>query len=194
MEKKEEKELPEIPEFPSITPDMLKYTLHLLEREGMVFYWGGKAYIPTQRGWRLLTEIKPVEEEIIAYGSSNIKAESDTSISLVKGDEIDESVIGIKANKSAKELSEEMKIALKAARKVRVTIRVGGYEDVFEACGSPALEMSDDGKITIRKDDEIDESVVCIVADKAAKDLKEEILQEIRKDGNEIRVILEALP
>ena len=34
----------------------------------------------------------------------------------------------------------------------------------------------------------------CIVADKAAKDLKEEILQEIRKDGNEIRIVLEALP
>lgn len=49
---------------PTITPNMIKNTLDVLEAKGMVYYMGGAAYIPTEQGWRLLTEIKNLKTRL----------------------------------------------------------------------------------------------------------------------------------
>ncbi|MEM5794361.1 MAG: DUF371 domain-containing protein [Candidatus Aenigmatarchaeota archaeon] len=193
--KKETKEMREIePELPAITPEMIRATFEALEAKGMVFYTETGAYIPTERGWKLLMEIKPVKEEIIAYGHPNISAMHKTTFEITKSGEIKKDadcIIGVKANKSCKDLSKEIKEALKEGKKVEITISAGGIEDKVIAYGSPALKLSHVEDIVVRKSDFIDNRTLAILSNKAACDLKRELVEKLKTLGTEIKITIE---
>jgi hypothetical protein len=189
------KEMREIePELPAITPEMIRTTFEALEAKGLVFYTETGAYIPTERGWKLLMEIKPVREEIIAYGHPNITATHKTTFEITKAEEIKKDadcIIGVKANKACKDLSKEFKDALKEGKKVEIKIQVEGMEDVIIAYGSPALKLSNGEDIVVRKSDFIDNRTLAILANKAACDLKRELIEKLKDSKTEIKIILE---
>ncbi|MFH8086222.1 MAG: DUF371 domain-containing protein [Candidatus Aenigmatarchaeota archaeon] len=193
--KKEAKEMREIePEFPTITPEMIRTTFEALEAKGMIFYTETGVYIPTERGWKLLMEIKPVKEEIIAYGHPNISATHKTTFEITKSGEIRKDadcVIGVKANKACKDLSKEIKEALKEGKKVEIKISAAGIEDVIIAYGSPALKLSHVEDIVIRKSDFIDNRTLAILANKAACDLKRELVEKLKNPETEIKITIE---
>ncbi|MFH8120636.1 MAG: DUF371 domain-containing protein [Candidatus Aenigmatarchaeota archaeon] len=193
--KKETKEMREIePELPAITPEMIRATFEALEAKGMVFYTETGAYIPTERGWKLLMEIKPVKEEIIAYGHPNISAMHKTTFEITKSGEIKKDadcIIGVKANKACKDLSKEIKEALKEGKKVEIKISAAGIEDVIIAYGSPALKLSHAEDIVVRKSDFIDNRTLAILANKAACDLKRELVEKLKNPETEIKITIE---
>ncbi|MGC8812077.1 MAG: DUF371 domain-containing protein [Candidatus Aenigmatarchaeota archaeon] len=193
--KKGIKEMREIePELPAITPEMIKTTFEALEAKGMVFYTESGAYIPTEKGWKLLMEVKPVKEEIIAYGHPNVTAKHQTTFEITKAEEIKKDadcIIGVKASKACKDLSKEMKDALKEGKKVEIKIQAEGMEDTITAYGSPALKLTHAEDIVVRKSDFIDSRTLAILANKAACDLKKELVEKLKDPKTEIKIILE---
>lgn len=194
IEKKEAEEEVEPKGMPEITPEMIQTTLKALEAEGMVQYVGGEAYIPTEKGWKLLMEVKPIKEEIIAYGHPNITATHTTTFEITKAEEIKKDancIIAVKANKACKDLSKEMKDALKEGRKVEIIVEAEGIKDKIVAYGSPALKLTNPEDIVVRKSDFIDNRTLAILADKAANEIKQELIEKLRKAGVKIKITLE---
>jgi hypothetical protein len=188
-----------LPGGPTITPEMINLVHKTLETHGLIYYSEGKIYIPTEKGWRLLTEIKPVKEEINAYGSQEIIATSNSCIGITRLEKIEnlkekECIIGVKSDKSCKELNNEFKNALKGGSRLRVTIEADGINDELLAYGSPALKLSSQEDIIIRKDDFIDGRTLAILCNKSANDLKKELIEKLKNPETKVKIILEILP
>jgi hypothetical protein len=180
--------------MPEITSEMILSTFRALESKGMVQYMEGGYYVPTESGWKLLMEVKPVKEEIVAYGHPNITATHTATIEITKSKEMSKEadcIIGVGANKGCKDLSKEFKDALKAGRKVEITLEAEGVSDKINAYGSPALNLTNPEDIVVRKSDFIDGRTLAILADKAANDLKQDLVEKLRNPKTEIKMTLE---
>jgi hypothetical protein len=103
----------------------------------------------------------------------------------------DDSIIGVRANKSCSELKREVRERLKMSQKIKITISVDGVEDKIIALGSPALEITDDKDIVIEKTDAVDDKTLAILSDKAASDLKEGLRKKLKNKNTKIKIILE---
>jgi len=182
---------------PKITPEVLEIVLRTLESEGLIHYEAGKAYIPTEAGWKILMETKPVKEEILAYGHKNVEATHTTTLEITKVGEITKDadcIIAVKADKACKDLSKEFKNKLKEARKVEITIEAEGVEDKIIAYGSPALKLTHAEDIVIRKSDFIDNRTLAILADKVANELKQDLVEKLRNPETKVKITLEIKP
>lgn len=192
MRKKGMEKLPETPQpLPAITPEMLQTTFKVLESHGMVYQRGGTVYIPTEKGWKVLMTIGP-KEIVTAYGHPDILATSKNCIKITKRDQIgkDDAIIGIKADKACRDLSEEFKKALKSGKKLKITIEAEGVSESILSFCSPALILEGAECFEVRKDDEINESTVGILSEKSASDLSEELKKKLRAEV-EIKIVLE---
>jgi hypothetical protein len=196
------RKMQEIPETapepsPAITPDMIKTALEALERRGVIFYAEGGAYIPTESGWKLLTEIKPVREVILARGHQNVKAMNQKMFVIVKDADIRkdfDAVIAVKADKACGDLSADFRNAVKGAKRLEITIEAEGVIDKVMAYGSPAMMITNFGEIAVRKNDVIDDRTLGIMADKSANELKQELVEKLRNPKTEVKIILEIKP
>jgi len=180
--------------MPEITPDMIQTTLKALEAEGMVEYMSGGIYIPTESGWTLLMTGKQEKEEIIAHGHPNITATHMTTFEITKSESLGKEadcIIAVKANKACKDLSKDMRDTLKMAKKIEITIEAGGINDKIVAFGSPALKLTHPEEIVIRKRDFIDNRTLAILANKAAFELKRELVEELKKPETKVKITLE---
>jgi hypothetical protein len=196
MEEKRRIKLQEIEPggMPEITPEMIRLTFRALETKGLIYYMKGGIYVPTEKGWRLLMEVKPTKEEIIAYGHPNITATHKTTLEITKASEIKKDadcIIGVKANKACIDLKKGFKDALMEAKKVEIEIETEGIKDKIVAFGSPALKLTSQEDIVIRKSDFIDGRTLAILADKAACDLKKELAEKLKNPETKIKVTLE---
>jgi hypothetical protein len=187
--KVEEKEEPE--PMPRITPEMIQSARRILEAEGMIYYKKGGIYVPTEKGWKLLMEIRPIKEEIIAWGDEKILATDTEKLGITKSSDIKNYTIGIKANKACNDLSEELKEALKQAKKIEIFIEADGIKDKIVAFGSPALKLTSEDEIVIRKDDFIDDSTLAILADKSVSEINKELIKKNRNPKTEIKITIE---
>lgn len=193
MERKSQEKEPHTP-MPEITPEMIRTTLEALEAKGLVHYIGEKAYIPTEAGWKLLQEVAPIKERITAYGHPNITAKHKTTLEITKSKEIEKDadcIIAVKANKACTDLKKEFISALSSAKKVEINIEVDGIVDKIIAFGSPALKLTHTKDIVIRKSDFIDERTLAILADKAACDLKKELVEKLKNPDTKVKITLE---
>jgi hypothetical protein len=180
---------------PAITPEMISDIFQTLSTKGMIHYDKGAAYIPTERGWRLLMSIEPVEEVVEAFGHPEIEASSLDKIKIVKGNFVkDNGVIGVRANKSCVELSKKFKDALKSDRKLEIVLEADDVEEVFSAYCSPALELTSKDEVSISKDDMIDASTIGIMSEKAASDLKRELVEKLKNPNTKLRLKLKVKP
>lgn len=194
-EKTEDKEIPEV--IPEITPRMVETTLSILESRGLVHYMGGGAYVPTEGGWKLLQQVEPAKEEINAYGHPDITATHTTAIGITREGNYTKDgncIIGVRSDKSCTDFDEKFKIGLKNAKKVEIRIKAGIISDKIIAYGSPALILSNKRHIVIRKGDFIDDRTAAILADKAACDLKRNLIKKIKNPKTEVKIILEIKP
>src|SRR5881296_4089631 len=101
------------PEYgPEITPEMIQQTFGALEARGLIYYYKGGLYVPTKSGWKLFVDSKKVREEITAWGHPNVKASHSSCIEITKSDSLrkeGDCIVGVKADKSCKQLTAEMK-------------------------------------------------------------------------------------
>jgi len=180
--------------MPEITPEMIQTTLRALEAKGMVQYMEGGYYVPTEKGWKLLTEIKQAKEEIVAYGHPNVTATHTTTFEITRAKDIKKDagcIIAIRANKACKDLNKEVKDALKEGRKVEITLEVDGTRDKVVAYGSPALKLTHTEDIVVRKSDFIDNRTLAILADKAAFELDQDLIEKLRDPKTEVKITVE---
>jgi hypothetical protein len=173
------------------TPEMIEFTLAELQSKGLVEYFEG-AYTPTKKAQELFKKVKPIRDEIIAFGHPKISAESRVKIKITKKDQPKEDcVIGVRANKSARELNPEIKERLKLGEKVKISISINEVEEKISAYGSPALELSDEECIVITKTDSIEKGTIAIFADKSASDLGKALKEELKNENEKIKIVLE---
>lgn len=176
---------------PTITPEMVRTVLHALETKGMVRYFEGGIYIPTEKGWKLLMSTKTYREEVEAVGCPEITGISEVSIKISKHEKVDESTVGVRADKACSDFSEEFKNALKSNKILEVTLEAEDVSDFFTAYCSPALVLSSNSEISVRKDDKIDPSTIGIMSDKSASDLKRELIEKLKDPKAKLKIILE---
>ncbi|RKX44127.1 MAG: DUF371 domain-containing protein, partial [Thermotogae bacterium] len=100
-------------------------------------------------------------------------------------------IICIKASKALKDLDEKIKKALKSGKKVKIRIIVDGIVDELEAFGDSRLSFESDFSMVIRKSDYVDGRTLAIKANKAAKDIKRELVEKLRNP--EQRVVVEII-
>jgi hypothetical protein len=188
------KESKEAEAAPEITPHMIRETVKALEAKGLAHYMDSGVYAPTESGWKLLMETKDAKEEIIAYGHPNITATHRTTLEITKSIEIKrdaDCIIGVRASKSCKDLSREIRNALKNGNKVEMIMEADGVTEKIVAFGSPALKLTNDEDIVMRKSDFIDNRTLAILADKAACDLEKEFVEKLKDPTTEIKITLE---
>ncbi len=90
-------------------------------------------------------------------------------------------IIGIDANKSVSELSEELKrIAKSDTAIIVIVLEACGVRDVVLCRGSSKLVLGDERRIVIRRSRFIGPETLCIESNKAASDLSRELIDALR--------------
>ncbi len=123
-------------------------------------------------------------EEIIAYGHPNITARHRTTLQMTKDKEITlraDCVIGVRADKSVRDLSRELKSHLIEEGSVSITISVRGMGFSLEAFGDPRLRLTHARDVVVRKSDFVDDRTLVIRSTAAARDLPREMVRAMRR-------------
>ncbi|MEM5783269.1 MAG: DUF371 domain-containing protein [Candidatus Aenigmatarchaeota archaeon] len=132
-----------------------------------------------------------IEDIIIAKGNEDIVAMDPQKIIITKSNvAFDDSVIGTNADKSANDLSNEIKEALKSRKKIHVVIRAGDVEDEIIAFGSFDIKASDKQNIVLTKTDFIDSATIGVKSNKSARQLSRELVKQLRIPDNLIEIYL----
>ena len=121
--------------------------------------------------------------EFIAYGHENIIGKHKTTIEFTKDDFVTKKgdcILGIKLSEVPKAFSGKVKIKLK----------VGDSEDEIVAIANKNFKHSNE--FVVRKSDFLDSRTFATNADKAAVDIKREIVEKLKK-GKKIEIILESV-
>ena len=178
---------------PEITPEMIQSTFKALEAEGLIRYMKGGAYLPTEKGWKLLREVVSGREKIIGYGHEKIIAKDENCFEITKNKKPrgEDSVIAVRADKGCKDLNERFKAAAKTANRMFITIEAGDVTENITAYGSPALRLTDANEIVVRKSDFIDGKTVAILADKSANEFSKEMKKALKNPKTEVKITLE---
>ena len=178
---------------PEITPEMVQSVFTTLESKGLVHYMRGGAYVPTERGWKLLRGVVLGKEIIKAYGHKDILAKDENCFEITtnKDPKGEDSVIAVHADKGCRSLSDEFKVAVKSARKMSITIEAGGAVEIITAYGSPALKLTDANEIVVTKSDLIDGKTVAILSDKSANQLSKTMKEKLKNPKTKIKITFE---
>ncbi len=132
-------------------------------------------------------------DEIVAAGHKLIKAKHKTTIEITKEDFLTEKgdcIIGIKADKACFDLKDEVKMALKQGKKVKIVLEVNGIRDEVIGFGSKELILESKTSIVIRKSSFIDDRTVAIKANKSAADLNRRLVEELKNPDAKLIVRL----
>lgn len=124
-----------------------------------------------------------LRERVTCYGHENVKATHRSTLEITKEDYLTprgDCIICVKANKGLKELSDEIKEALKSGRKVKIRITADGIVDELEAVGDERLTFENEISMVIRKSEYVDGRTLAIRASKAARDIKRELVEKLR--------------
>jgi len=124
-----------------------------------------------------------IKETIICYGHKNVKATHRSTLEITKEDYLTprgDCIICVKANKGLKELSDEIKEALKSGKKVKIRITADDIVDELEAVGDEILTFENEISMVIRKSEYVDGRTLAIRANKAARDIKRELVEKLK--------------
>jgi len=178
---------------PEITPEMVYSVFTTLESRGLIHHMKGGAYVPTEKGWKLLRGKVSGRAVITAYGHENILARDEECFEITtnKDPKGEDSVIAVRANKSCKTLNNKFKDAAKSANKIIITIEAGNVVENIIAYGSPALKLTDANEIVVRKSDFIDGKTIAILADKSANEFSESMKESLKDPKTEVKITFE---
>lgn len=137
-----------------------------------------------------------VVEVLRARGHPRITARHPATLMITREKEVGpkgDCIVAVGADKGAKDLSGALKRAIRAGRRVRVTLRVGDVAEVIQGFGDPRLGQENPKDIVIRKSRFTCGRTVAIKADKAASDLSRDFVSRLLDPAAEIQVSIEAL-
>ena len=142
---------------------------------------------------------KIIETDIvIAQGNKLVKGTHKSTFELTKEDYLTprgDCIIAIKANKGVSSLSPSIKNLLrKNSTKVYILLVTDkGSFDIVKAQGSEKLKLTSNISLVIRKSSYIDGRTLAIKANKAAKDLNRELINDLRNPNTKLIVIIVAI-
>jgi hypothetical protein len=132
----------------------------------------------------MLMDVLEVVEEIEAFGHPLVKATHRTTFEVTREWHLTERgdcIIAVGANKAARDLSEEFKMAARRpGAEITVIIEANGEMDAAKSFGSPNLTFTHPTDIVVRKSNYICGRTVAIKADKAACDLSRRLIEKIK--------------
>ena len=135
-------------------------------------------------------------ERIIAYGHPNVKATHRTTFEITKETWLTprgDCIIGINASKSPKELNNELKELLtKDNTLVVVILLTKNSYDYALGRGSSKLTLTDNVRCIFRRSNYASPNTVAILMNKAAKDLRRDLIEDLKR-GSRLEAIILAL-
>ncbi len=134
--------------------------------------------------------------EIVCFrGHKNIRATHPTTFEITREDYLTprgDCIIGVCASKGLKDFRREFKeIALSDDALVLIILvsELGNY-DVIRAYGSSKLTYEDPTRIIVRKSNYTSPSTIAVRADKAAKDLNRDLINDFKKGLNGLAIFI----
>ncbi len=141
--------------------------------------------------------VKRVREVIFAHGHENIRALHGTTLEITKNEELTprgDCIIAVGASKAVRDLSENFKsLARRKNATIIVRIEAEGIKDEIHGKGDPRLIFGDPESMVIRKSTYICPRTLMIKANKAAKDIRRDLIELIKKRSVKIKIELEVL-
>jgi len=137
-----------------------------------------------------------MKEELLAYGHPNILSNHKTTIEITKDDNLTKNgncIIGIKANKACFDINKNIKNLLKEGKYIKIIFSVNNLKDEIVARGSQNLILENKKDIVIRKSNFIDDRTLAINADKAACDIKRNLIESLKNKNNKIKIELKII-
>ena len=135
-----------------------------------------------------------VEEYFEAYGDKNIRAAHPTSFEFTKDNYLTrkgDCILGIKASKSATDLTEDFKRLAKNRNSIiHVSIEVDGIIETAIGYGHPSLTYTHPRDMVFRKSIYTCERTIMIRSSKAAKDFSRQIIQMLKNPYQKIEITL----
>ncbi len=130
-----------------------------------------------------MNKIEMAFEIVKSRGHVNVTATHKTTIEITKDDyltPLGDCIIGIQADKTSGEFSDEFKRLAKNDDSVIIVVFVTKNSiDIVWGRGSRKLVLNNKRKIIIRKSDHIDDATIMINADKAARDLSRQLIEDL---------------
>ena len=120
--------------------------------------------------------------EFVAYGHENVLGKHKTTLEFTKDDFLTKQgdcILGIKLDK----------IPFAMSGKIKIILKVDDLEDEITCVANK--NFKDDNEFVIRKSDFLDDRTFATNANKAATDIKREIVEELKK-GKKIEITLES--
>ncbi len=100
-------------------------------------------------------------------------------------------IIAVAATKAALDLSLEFKEAARGRdAKITITVESGGVREVVEAKGCPRLSFTHPTDMVVRKSGYVCGRTVAVGADKAAGCLSRELVEELWKPDQRVKITL----
>ena len=136
-----------------------------------------------------------MKEKISAWGHPNITANHRTTFEITKEEHLTKKgdcIIGVKAEKSSFEISDEIKNKLKenAFARIELTLPQYGLKEVVEGYGSNAMTFNHPTDIVIRKSNFVCSRTLLIKASKAARDLNREMVELLKDPETELLFVI----
>ncbi|MCS7127978.1 MAG: DUF371 domain-containing protein [Sulfolobales archaeon] len=142
--------------------------------------------------------VEALIEAVYARGHPNVQATHRTTVEVTKDEDLTprgDCIIGIGANKSTDDLSEEFKKVLKDSSSILVALLYveSTLSDIIVCHGSESLSLNDRGRIVFRKSGYIDPSTIGIKCSKAAIDLSRYLVNKLKNPETVLNMVLIAL-
>ncbi|UCD02522.1 MAG: DUF371 domain-containing protein [Promethearchaeota archaeon] len=133
-------------------------------------------------------------DKIYAYGHENILGTHNTTIELTKDKRLTKEgncIIGINATKACVDLSNELKIAIKNGKKIKIKLKIDDLQDCFYGYGDKDLKLLDKDDIVFRTSNYLSDRTVLINCTKSSSDLKRNLLEKIKIPSKRLLIIFE---
>ncbi|MEM4246083.1 MAG: DUF371 domain-containing protein [Candidatus Bathyarchaeia archaeon] len=135
-----------------------------------------------------------VEEFLEAYGDRNITATHRVSFEITKDRYLTrrgDCIIGIRASKSALDLSEEFKaLARREGSVIRVELEVEGVKELASGLGSPGLAFTHPRDMVFRRSRYTCGRTVMVSSDKASIDLSRRMVEMLRDPRRRMQILI----
>jgi len=134
--------------------------------------------------------------ELVEFrGHRNVKASHKTTLEITREGELTpkgDCIIGVEADKGLRELNPEFKEIVKseASKLLIIILTPGGNTDLISCEGHPNLTLDDPERMIIRRSAHISSNTLCIKSSKAAKDLDRRVIEELRKGGKGVAIMI----
>lgn len=127
-------------------------------------------------------------------GHENVTATHETTLEFTKEKTLTlrgNCIVAIACDKALSDIPFWLREHLLKGKRIKIVIKCGIFEDCLHAYGNKNLIFSSEEEIVVRKSSYIDGRTLAVKANKAAKDLKRGLINEIKKGK---KVIVEIFP